>query len=37
MLVVKVSEKLEYNVEKLQRGIKVSKSIPRVLITAKVK
>jgi|GEM_PF-2864178 len=35
MIVVKVSDKLQYNVGKLQKGIKVSKNIPNVLITAK--
>ena len=34
MIVVKISEKLEYKVEKLQRGIQVSKNIPKVVITA---
>ena len=33
MLVVKVSEKLQYNVGKLQKGVKVSDSIPKVVIT----
>ena len=33
MLVVKVSEKLQYNVGKLQKGVKVSDNIPKVVIT----
>ena len=33
MLVVKVSEKLQYKVGKLQKGVKVSDSIPKVVIT----
>ncbi len=37
MLVVKVSDKLQYNVEKLQRGVKVSNSIPKVVITVNKK
>ena len=35
MIVVKVSEKLEYNVETLPKGIEVSQNIPKVVITAK--
>jgi hypothetical protein len=34
MFVVKVSEKLQYNVGKLQRGLEVSNNIPKVVITA---
>ena len=37
MLVVKVSEKLQYNVGKLQKGVKVSDNIPKVVITADLK
>ena len=33
MLVVKVSDKLQYNVGKLQKGVKVSNNIPKVVIT----
>ena len=33
MLVVKVSDKIKYNVGKLQRGIEVSDNIPKVVIT----
>jgi len=33
MLVVKVSEKLQYKVGKLQKGVKVSDNIPKVVIT----
>lgn len=34
MIVVKISEKIEYNVEKLQREFQVSRNIPKVLITS---
>ena len=37
MLVVKVSDKLQYNVGKLQKGVKVSDNIPKVVITAEKK
>ena len=33
MLIVKVSDKLQYNVGKLQKGVKVSDNIPKVVIT----
>lgn len=33
MIVVKISEKIEYNVEKLQKGFEVSENIPKVIIT----
>jgi hypothetical protein len=33
MLVVKVSEKLQYNIGELKKGIKVSTDIPRFVIT----
>jgi len=33
MLVVKVSEKLQYNVGKMKKGVKVSNNIPKVVIT----
>ncbi len=32
MIVVKISEKIEYNVEKLLKGFEVSENIPKVLI-----
>jgi len=34
MIVVKISEKIQYNVEKLQKGFEVSNNIPKVVITA---
>lgn len=34
MLVVKISEKLRYNVGRLPKGIEVSHNIPKVVITA---
>ena len=37
MLIVKVSDKLQYNVGKLQKGVKVSNNIPKVVITANEK
>lgn len=33
MLIIKISEKLQYKVGKLQKGIRVSDSIPKVVIT----
>jgi hypothetical protein len=37
MLVVKISEKLQYKVEKLPKGFEVSQNIPKVVITAQEK
>jgi hypothetical protein len=37
MMVVKVSEKLQYDVRKLPKGFEVSGNIPNVVITAKEK
>lgn len=33
MMIVKVSEDVEYKIGKLQKGIKVSKDIPKFVIT----
>jgi hypothetical protein len=37
MIVVKISEKIQYNVGKLQKGFEVSENIPKVVITASEK
>jgi hypothetical protein len=37
MIIVKVSEKLQYDVGKLPKGFKVSHNIPNVVITAREK
>jgi len=34
MIVVKISDTIKYNVEKLHKGFEVSNSIPKVIITA---
>ena len=35
MIVVKVSDKVEYRIDKLQKGIKVSKEVPKFIITGR--